>query len=74
MNRWRWAALAVLVVGLAISFLVVAYSSGGCDAASACGPGPYLRIMSVMLTLLAAFVLFAIGAMSDQGGTRRERT
>lgn len=39
MNRWRWAALAVLVVGLAVSFLVVPYGSGDCDTASDCGPG-----------------------------------
>jgi hypothetical protein len=74
MNRWRWAALAVVVVGLAVAFLVVPYSGGDCDVASDCGSGPYLRIMSVMLTLLVAFVLFVIGAMCDQGGARRDRT
>ena len=74
MNRWRWAALAVLVVGLAVSFLVVPYSSGGCDNAGDCGPGLYLRIMSVMLTLLVAFVLFVIGPLADTDGARRKRT
>ncbi|MGB7806634.1 MAG: hypothetical protein WBM72_13640 [Actinomycetota bacterium] len=73
MNRWHWAALAVMVVGLAVAFLVGSYSSGACDTASDCGPGLYLRIMSVMLTLLVAFVLFVIGATTDKG-TRRERT
>jgi hypothetical protein len=73
MNKWRWAALTVLVVGLAVSFLVVPHSSGGCDDASDCGPGLYLRIMSVMLTLLVAFVLFVVGATTDQPGTRREK-
>ena len=65
MNRWRWAAFVVVVVGLAISFLVVPYSSGGCDDASDCGPGLYLRIMSVMLTLLVAFIFFVIGSLTD---------
>jgi hypothetical protein len=74
MNKWRWAALAVLVVGLAVSFLVVPYSSGGCDTASDCGPGLYFRIMSVMLTLLVAFVLFVIGATTATDGARRKRT
>jgi hypothetical protein len=74
MNRWRWAALAVLMVGLALSFLVVPHSNGGCDDTSDCGPGLYLRIMSVMLTLLVAFVLFVIGALTDQAGTRRKAT
>jgi hypothetical protein len=29
--------------------------------------------MSVMLTLLVAFVLFVVGATTDQRGTRREK-
>jgi hypothetical protein len=74
MNKWRWAALAAVVIGLAISFLVVPYSGGDCDDVSDCGPGGYLRIMSMMLTLLVAFVLFVIGAMTDTDGTRRKRT
>ena len=74
MNRWRWVALAVVVIGLAVSFLVVPYSSGDCDTASDCGPGLYLRIMSVMFTLLLAFVLFVIGAMVDTDGARRTKT
>ena len=73
MNRWRWAALAVFVIGLAFSFLVVPYSSGDCDDASDCGPGLYLRIMSVMLTLLVAFVFFVIGVMTDQSDARHRR-
>ena len=35
-------------------------------------PRGYLRIMSVMLTLLVAFVLFVIGATTDRRRATRE--
>jgi hypothetical protein len=68
MNRWRWSALIVLIVGLAASFLLVPYSRGDCPtlAKAVCDEtGPGLRIMAIMLTLFVTFILIVIGALAN---------
>lgn len=68
MNRWRWAALVVLVVGLGASFLFVPYSSGGCPTIHKleCDEtGQGLRMMAGLLTLFITFILIVVGALAN---------
>jgi hypothetical protein len=77
MNRWRWAALAVLVVGFAVAFLLVPYSSGACPdglfgSKPACDEtGQGLRMMAALLTLFIAFIVFIVGALANPGEGKR---
>jgi uncharacterized membrane protein len=71
MNRWRWAALAVIAIGLAVSFFLIPYSSGACDDGGTCGAGPYLRVMAVMLTVLVGFIFVVVGALTDAADDHR---
>jgi hypothetical protein len=68
MNRWRWAALIVFLVGLAASFLLVPYSQGSCPdrVKAVCDEtGSGLRMMAVLLTLFVTFTLIVIGALAN---------
>jgi hypothetical protein len=63
-NRWRWIALTVFFVGVAVSFLLVPYDQGDCPNAYSCGTaGHGLRMLGVLLTALMTFVLLVVGAV-----------
>jgi hypothetical protein len=67
MNRWRWMALAVAIVGVAVSFLVVPYGQGDCPNGNSCGSvGPGFRMLGVLLTALTTFVLLVVGAIDRE--------
>ncbi|MBA3690139.1 MAG: hypothetical protein H0W82_01850 [Actinobacteria bacterium] len=69
MNRWTASALGVLVVGVAVSFLVVPYDDGACPTATACQAyGSVPRITSLILTALVALAVAAIGAPGTPNG------
>ena len=73
MNRWKASALGVLLVGFALAFLVVPYDDGACptgaDACTAYGSGP--RIMTLVVTALAALMLATVGSLGASGGGAR---
>ena len=71
MNRWYASAVGVLVAGLAVAFLVIPFDRGDCptgaDACQAYGYAP--RATTIVITVLVALVLAALGSM----GTERHR-
>jgi hypothetical protein len=65
-NRWRWAALGVLVFGLAASLFLVPFEAA-CDD-SGCNSTIGFQLMGIIGTLLITLVLFAIGAVDEPSG------
>ena len=72
MNRWTASALAVLILGLVLAFLVVPFDHGDCptplDDCTAYGSVP--RIATIAVSVVVALVLTTIGSV----GPSRRRT
>ena len=63
-SRWRWFAVAVFIVGMAVSFLLLPYDQGDCPDANSCDTvGHGFRMLGVLLTSLTTFVLLMVGAV-----------
>lgn len=63
MNRWKWAALAVLVFGLLVAFVVLPYQPS-CDDDGNCSNNGW-RLLGILATLMVSFLLLVVGALSE---------